>query len=640
MSVQAGIWNYDGKPVDRQLLVSMSQATTEYGPDGEGLQVDGNLGMLYRSFCTTVESHAESQPYLFADRKLITWDGRLDNRDELISDIGAGLTSGEADLSIVVAAFAKWKTGCFAKFLGDWAVAIWDASKEELILARDYIGIKRIFYYPRDNSVVWCSQLAPLVLCGDKFQLCDEYLAGYLSFMPEAHLTPYREIRSVRPGTFVSIVKGNIAINTYWSFNPSRKKLHKTDREYEEHFCTLFRQAVRCRLRTDSPILSDLSGGLDSSSIVCMADDIRCKEALAIPCVETFSFFDPDDPDEEDFLYFTEVEEHRGKVGHHAQLQSCGDSFSPTMSGFSAVPGFGTRQELRAARSEVVKRGGFRVILSGNGGDQILGQGLDFRVALGDALLECRFTDFVNQLVTWSLATRRPALQLFVGTLALLMPRQIRGLLSGATKELRWISHTFAQQHRVADRILPGTEGLACWRPTARNNFQTLLRLSGEMTHSASSREEIRYPYLDQRLVEFLFSVPTDQLFRSGQRRSLMRRALAAILPGSVLSRQTKSSTGRHIVLTVNKHQKAIAAILREPLSVRLGYLNGSTLNTALSQLQQGIITPFVGQLLRGLSLEIWLRDVSARGICSASPSWAMSSLSGRAPRVRASHPV
>src|SRR6266513_2968600 len=270
MSVQAGVWNFDGEPADRNFLARISDEMAEYGPDGEATYFDDPVGMLYRPFHTTPESREERQPHVSSSGKVFTWDGRLDNREELILQLHNDLAAHQTDLALAEAAFERWGTDCFAKLIGDWALAIWDPRNKELFLARDYTGIRHLFYYPKPRSVIWCTNLEPLALCGDQFTLCDEYFAGYLALSPEAHLTPYREIHSVPPGKFVSIRNGRGSVQSYWALNPRFKTRYKTDREYEEHFKHLFRGAVRQRLRTDSPILADLSGGLNSSAIICM----------------------------------------------------------------------------------------------------------------------------------------------------------------------------------------------------------------------------------------------------------------------------------------------------------------------------------------------------------------------------------
>ena len=203
MSVHAGIWNLDGKPVQRENLARIGQAIAEYGPDGETTYSDGPMGMLYRPFHTTSESRFEHQPLVSDSGKVFTWDGRLDNRDELIPQVLQSLRGDHTDAAIVAAAFDRWGKGCFPKLVGDWGLAIWDSREQELILARDYMGIRHLFYYRKPRRITWCNHLVPLALCGDHFTLCDEYIAGFLASDPDAHLTPYREIRSVPPGKYV-----------------------------------------------------------------------------------------------------------------------------------------------------------------------------------------------------------------------------------------------------------------------------------------------------------------------------------------------------------------------------------------------------------------------------------------------------
>src|SRR5260370_27468905 len=294
MSVQAGVFNFDGRPVDQEILEKLSSASQQHGPDGRNTFLDGQVGMVYGAFHTTLESRLERQPLSSVRGIVITWDGRLDNRDELIPQVSYELANNRTDVAIVMAAHEKWGTDCFGKLIGDWALSIWNPHDQDLVLARDYVGVRHLYYYPEHHRVTWCTNLAALVLLsGRQFTLNDEYIAGFLALWPEAHLTPYREIQAVPPGKFVRIHNGQTSIHSYWSFDTKRQTRYKTDAEYEDHFYHVFRQAVRRRLRSDSPILAELSGVLDSSSIVCMADDIINKGEAEVPRIDTTSRYDP-----------------------------------------------------------------------------------------------------------------------------------------------------------------------------------------------------------------------------------------------------------------------------------------------------------------------------------------------------------
>lgn len=124
MSVQAGIWNFDGKPVNRKLIDDLSESLSPQGPDGESHYVDGSVAMLYRPFHTTAESRREKQPYISRRGFILTWDGRLDNREELIADLRGDLEASPTDLAIFAAAFDRWGTDCFRRIVGDWAASL------------------------------------------------------------------------------------------------------------------------------------------------------------------------------------------------------------------------------------------------------------------------------------------------------------------------------------------------------------------------------------------------------------------------------------------------------------------------------------------------------------------------------------
>src|SRR5208282_4125014 len=269
MSVQAGLWFFDGRPVEREFLLLVGDGVAEFGPDGGNECWLGSIGMIYRPFHTTTESRRERQPHTSISGNTIMLDGRLDNREDLINELGNDLRSKNTDVEIAAAAYERWGTDCLRKFIGEWALSLWDPADKNLILARDYAATRHLYYSVTHEKVFWCTHLAPIVTLSPKpLTLNHEYIAGYLVDFPAAHQTPYQEIQAVPPGTFVRIRSGTSTIHRYWVLEPGKTVRYKTDGEYEEHFRHLFRQAVRRRLRSDGPILADLSGGFDSSSIV------------------------------------------------------------------------------------------------------------------------------------------------------------------------------------------------------------------------------------------------------------------------------------------------------------------------------------------------------------------------------------
>lgn len=623
MSVHAGIWNFDGRPVDRKLLGDFSYALKQQGPDGEFCYVDSSIALLYRPFHTTAESRQEKQPYRSQKGSIVTWDGRLDNRDEVISALSNELEMNPTDVAIVAAAFDRWETDCFRRLIGDWAVSIWKSEQRELFFATDYIGVRHIFYYLKANRVWWSTDLSPLVLLsGDKFHINDNYIAGYFAHAPDADLTPYLEIRQAPPGQFVHLHNGRASVERWWHFNPKSRIHYKMDAEYEEHFRHVFRQSVKRRLRSDSRVLAELSGGLDSSSIVCMADDILAREGAETPSLETLSYYDKTEPNGDDYLHFPKVEQKRGRTGIHIDGGRLGTSLaSLEYKDFCPLPGaLGFGQKLGTERADAVRSGGFRVVLSGMGGDEFMGGIPDPRAHLADLLVQFKFLRLAKQLTAWSLVKRKPCIQLLWNSVIDMLPPCLGQYLVAEAKVESWIRKGFAKRTKLAIRQLGVHEYFGLRMPTRRSCIGGVLLMASKLakcTPSISALEEVRYPYLDQNLIEFVLSIPASQLLRPGERRSLMRRSLAGLVPEAILSRRTKQVGTRAPILVLDKHWDELRSIYDGSLTSSFGYVHDDRFVKVISDARLGLAVPLV-RILWTISLEYWLRDLAGRELLYA----------------------
>src|SRR5947208_11973663 len=142
MSVQFGQWNFDGAPPSPDLLCKAQSALGPYGPDGENSYIDDRTSIVHRALHTTQQARRETQPHQAASGAVVTWDGRLDNRLELVAQIGAQLSRDSADVAVVAAAYDRWGSDWFARLIGDWAMSVWQPSEQSLILARDFLGTR------------------------------------------------------------------------------------------------------------------------------------------------------------------------------------------------------------------------------------------------------------------------------------------------------------------------------------------------------------------------------------------------------------------------------------------------------------------------------------------------------------------
>lgn len=643
MSVQAGIWNFDGRPVDRSLLESYSKRLAKYGPDGESMFVDGAIGMLYRPFHTTSDSRLERQPHISPLGNVITWDGRLDNREELSAQLTDRPSIMMTDVDVVAAAFDRWDSACFAKFIGDWAFAVWSAKAQTLTLAIDYMAIKHLFFYLKGSSVTWCTDLESLVFqSGNQFDLDDEYIAGYLASRPSPGHTPYSQIRSVEPGHFVRIRGGQALSCAHFEFKPKLKIRYKTDAEYEEHFRDAFRLAVRRRLRSDAPVLADLSGGMDSSSIVCLADDIITKEGAQTPRLDTFTYYDLGEPRGDDLQYANIVEKKRGQSGHRLNIAAYPNFILPDADSFKVIPGtLGISPELENERCRIWRSGGYAVRLSGIGGDEMLGGVPEPRPELADLIVQMRPIQFIRQTMAWSMVKRKPWLRLASESAALLLPASIRASAVKEGKLAPWLDAGFAARHKLHQRQLGPVDRYGFWLPSRQECARTATAMSRIMAGDWSkgcAPEEIRYPYLDQTLVELVLSVPRSQVIRPGERRSLMRRALVGLVPAEILGRKTKATVARRPILALANEWERLETLLDTSHAGLCGYVDQRQLHKAVFAAKTGN-APQLVWLLQSLSLELWLRSAFSHGVISR-PFQNSRATQGRPPAATANQPI
>jgi asparagine synthase (glutamine-hydrolysing) len=622
MSIQFGRCNFDGKSVDPADLDRVRPVLAPYGPDGEGRICRDNQGILYRAFDTTKESRREIQPHISAS--VLTWDGRLDNREELIHLLADEVESTSTDLEIVAKSYERWGTDSFAKLIGDWALSIWNPRDQSLLLAKDFLGTRQLYYSIEQDEVTWCTILEPLVLCaGHSFKLEEEYVAGWLSFFPSPHLTPYVGIHAVPPSSFVRLTKGEHTIRKYWDFNPAARIIYRQDSQYEEHFRIAFMKSIRRRLRSDSPIVAELSGGMDSSSIVCVADDMMARGLAETPRLDTISYYDDSDPNWNERPYFSIVEAKRGRTGCHVDASS-EESFPSQFESASSIASptsFGTSGDVDRAYASYRMSQGNRVLLSGTGGDEVAGGVPTPFPELQDLLVELRFGALAHQLKLWALEKRQPWFWLLRDVIGQLLPCRIGGNAWEKVPEAG-LRPSFAKRHRA---VLSGYESrtkLLGPLPSFQANISALDMLRRQLGCSALALSppcETRFPFLDRNLVEFLYSIPREQLVRPGQRRSLLRRALVGIVPDEILNRRRKAYVSRFMTGPIGPW---IGSIERgEPLLTALFHMVDAE---AFCELLKGVIryqqVPNV-ILRRIFYVELWLRAVSKRGILATASS-------------------
>jgi asparagine synthase (glutamine-hydrolysing) len=426
-------------------------------------------------------------------------------------------------------------------------------------------------------------------------------------------LTPFVGIHSVPPSSSVTIRNGKHTIRKYWDFDPANRISYRTDGEYEEHFRAVFAEAVRRRLRSDSPILAELSGGMDSSSIVCMADTIIARGSAETPRLDTVSYYDDSEPNWDERPYFTKVEEKRGRTGCHIDVSSQKSlNFEFDADRFAASPGSGALSTVAAKQFGVcLTSHGIRVVLSGIGGDEVTGGVPAPAPELEDLIATGQFRSLAHQLKVWALNKKKPWFHLFFEAAERFFPPALFGVPKHKQPPA-WLNSQFVRRNRTALQGYERRLKLFGALPSFQENVSTLEALRRQLACSALPLGllcEKRYPYLDRGLLEFLYAIPREQLIRPGHRRSLMRRALMGIVPNELLNRKRKAFVTRAPIGAISTEWTGLVEGALSMVSSSEGIVDDEVFSATLLKARQGQEAPLVS-LLRTLSIEHWLRGV------------------------------
>ena len=615
MSGMAGICNFNGQDVDPAQLLALGSVLAERGPDGGHGHVAGSVGMVYRAFHTNAESRRERQPLLSRAGHLLCWDGRLDNRAELIPLLQNEPCEARTDVALVFAAYQKWSTDFLARLIGDFALSLWDPFAKMLLLARDPFGVRPLYYFHHHDEFIWSSTLNSLLaLPAIELEVNDEYVAGCLALYPEPASTPYRNITAVEPCQLVTVTHRQIQQRRCWRPAENDEIRYAKDEEYEERFREPFREAVSCRLRSDRPIWSELSGGLDSSSIVLQADRIQAEERSAAARVQTLSFVDDPSVTFFDRRFIRVVENARGRQGLHVDGGGHWISLASPQDRSIATPLTSVCvAELHKRVWESMKADGARVLVSGLGGDQVTWSNLEPGPELCDLLLTRKPVSLHRRLQVWSAATHIPYVQLLWQEVMLpFLPVAVRARFQNQIELSSWLDQEFVRRTRIAERLVLPEDPFDFHLPSRRIQSSRIWYIvmniaRGEYWEHAAY--EKTYPFLHRPLIEFLLNVPITQKLRPDETRSLMRRALRDLLPTKILERRSKGTTGEALCRGLANEWPRIRPLLVDSRLARRGYVNAKELVQAFDRARHGMEFN-ISSLLQALALEVWLRSL------------------------------
>ena len=630
MSGIVGVWNLDGRPLDPAVLSHMSAALRHRGPDGEGRRMAGPFGMACQHLWVTPEEVGEIQPLSGRAGVMLAMDGRLDNRDELLPALGLPRTASDA--ACVLAAYDAWGQRFAERLNGDFAIAIFEEPRHRLLLARDSIGIRPLYFFRNDRLFGFASEIKALLAHPDvPTRPDDEGIADYLLIssrpVDRQEVTCFAGISALVPAHLATITPERTATRRYWDFDAGRAIRLRAFDEYAEAFRERFEEAVRRRTRSAHPVAISVSGGLDSSSIFCQALRLPRADAASRPTIVGISHPGAEGSDADEQRYVSAIEHDYGvTIDRFAieRLAGVADTIDEQI-GASEAPlvdyMWGVTREVHYRASAR----GARVLLTGHWGDQVFFSSA-YLVDLFRRLSWREIRRHTREYARWSGAAEARVLsrRFVVDVARHHLPRAwvppfkwVRRRLLGVERPKPWFTEAFLRRAlRFAGR--PATLGEGFHSAQARAIYfeaRSKYHVHCMEWHNKLGARyglDAAFPVLDRDLLAFLMAIPGEIQNRNGAPRALLREAMRGILPEQVRRRPGKADFSYIVNNGVEQDVAAISrALSPQSLGVRLGYLDPARLASAISGLAADLAGPDClnsWDLADLFGLEVWLQ--------------------------------
>jgi asparagine synthase (glutamine-hydrolysing) len=596
----AGQISLIGEQADETLLAAMSARISHRGPDGSGIHIDGPVGLAHRRLAIIDLTDTAKQPMTNEDGTLwLVFNGEIYNFIELREELcGKGHTfRSEGDTEVILHAYEEWGRECLSRFTGMWAFALWDSRKQELFCARDRFGIKPFYYTRVSDMILFASEIKALLVHPEVGREPDDpLLLAFLAWGVLDHTggTMFKGVHQLPPAHRITFsLLGAGTPEQYWDMAMNPEAGHPWPDE-DERASTAFRDlltdAVRIHLRSDVPVGTCLSGGIDSSTLAVIINRlIRAEAPRSVgDRQKTFSivFSDPrfnEGAYIDQVVAAAEVDAKRITINPEEILRDL-----PRLLSMQDEP-FGSLSIYAQYRVMELASGSVKVVLDGQGADEQLGGYLGYQ----GSYLRGLFHDLhLSTALSEMAGSYRHHSGFFMGAIGQVLVRsERRSLLRG---DIPPISRYTGSLDEVLKREILSTSlpALLHWEDRTSMAFSI----------------ESRVPFLDHRVVEFLATLPLHQKIRNGVTKYILRKAIRGLVPEAIRCRMDKMGFVTPEAVWMKEGLRPfVLAILTSPTFRARKYWDAEKVLASYTSYIEGK-SAYSPEIWRIVCTELWLR--------------------------------
>jgi len=545
----AGILNRRGGNVNQVVIQAMTDAMQHRGPDSAGFFVENTIGLGHRRLSIIDLSSAANQPFIdHSGRYAMVFNGEMYNYEEVKRQIPDYPFVTTSDTEVLMAAFIKWSTDCLRLFRGMYAFAIWDRQEQELYMARDRMGVKPFYYFLNDEKFIFASEIRSILRTNEvPGKLDHAALLEYFSYQSVTGCCSIISgIRQLEAGTWMKVTKDGIEKKTYWDLTRAITPADYSDtKTVHARIRELMLQSVQRRLVSDVPVGAFLSGGIDSSAVV----GLMAEAGGSRPNTFNVSF----DEKEYDESHYAELIAKKFNTQHTRLLMKPTvflDELQNALDAMDTPSGDGINSYVV---SKAIRRNGMTVALSGVGGDELFA-GYPFFAQylrlhrmkgwwrLPAGLRQVLANTWAGKQAQGKKDRMKQLLELPSMSIDQSYPVFRQMLSPHLIRQLTTLEDNHAQT--TVGRELSARAGLLRDLPLLSQvsvaeylgyTQHTLLKDTDQMSMAVSL--EVREPFFDQDLVEFVLAVP-DHLKKPSYPKSLLVESLKPLLPDEIVFRK------------------------------------------------------------------------------------------------------